>query len=146
MRKIVAIITLLLLLLLSSCRSTKVIERTDTITVERVVQVASSHSEGEVVHDSAVVEIIRYDTLERVTERVIVQRGKAVTKWRHDTVAIRDTVKVQSTEYEVQSTERVAVAEPVEWRKWVAVAALAIIVAALLLWAKRKGDNWSDIH
>lgn len=140
MRKIIAILVVLLLLL-CSCRTTKVVERVDTITVERVIEATGAHAEAEVVHDTTSVLITRYDTLERVTERVVIQKGKVVTKWAHDTIAVRDTVKVQSTEYEVQSTEAVAVAEPVQWRKWAAVAALALLVGALLWWAKKIGER-----
>ena len=144
MRKFIAIVAILLLLL-CSCRSVKTVERVDTVRVERVVEAAHGAFEAQVVHDTTSVEIVRYDTLERVTERVVYRRGKVETKWRHDTVPVRDTVKVQSTKCEVQSTERVAVAEPVEWRKWAAVAVL-VLLAVAALWIARKIGNWTDIR
>ncbi len=144
MRKFIAIVAILLLLL-CSCRSVKTVERVDTVRVERVVEAAHGSVEARVVHDTTAVEITRYDTLERVTERVVYRRGKVETKWRHDTVTVRDTVKVQSTKYEVQSEERVAVAEPVEWRRWAAVAVL-VLLAVAALWIARKIGNWTDIR
>ncbi len=145
MRKFIAIVATLLLLL-CSCRSVKTVERVDTVRVERVVEAAHGAFEAQVVHDTTSVEIVRYDTLERVTERVVYRRGKVETKWRHDTVTVRDTIKVQSTKCEIQSSDTVAVAEPVEWRRWAAVAVLVLLAVGLLFWAKRKGDDWTDIH
>ena len=144
MRKFIAIVAILLLLL-CSCRSVKTVERVDTVRVERVVEAAHGAVEARVVHDTTAVEITRYDTLERVTERVVYRRGKVETKWRHDTVTVRDTVKVQSTKHEVQSSDTVAVAEPVEWRRWAAVAVL-VLLAVAAFWIARKIGNWTDIR
>lgn len=140
MKKFIAILVALLLLL-CSCRTTKVVERVDTITVERVIEAAGAHHEGEVVHDTTSIEITRYDTLERVTERVVVRKGKAAVRWVRDTIAIHDTIAVAASSQQHSTEDKVAVVEPVQWRKWAAVAALALLVGALLWWAKKIGER-----
>lgn len=140
MKKFIAILVVLLLLL-CSCRTTKVVERVDTIRVERVVEAAGAHAEAEVVHDTTSVLITRYDTLERVTERIVVRKGKAAVRWVRDTIAIHDTIAVAASSQQHSTEDKVTVAEPVEWRKWAAVAGLLVLMAALQWWAKKIGER-----
>lgn len=126
-----------LLLLLCACSSQKEVVRVDTLRVERVIERAVASSEHQSVHDTMSVLITRYDTLERVVERVEVQRWQDRVKWKHDTLTMRDTIVVAQGSKQESKQESVAVAEPAtwEWARYL-VAAAILLVPIVILWRK----------
>lgn len=117
----------------------------DTLRVERVIERAVASSEHQAVHDTMSVLITRYDTLERVVERVEVQRWQDRVKWKHDTLTMRDTIVVAQGSKQESKQESVAVAEPAtwEWARYL-VAAAILLVPIVILW--RKCRNFGDIN
>ena len=135
-----------LLSALCACSTTRDAVRTDTVTVVEQRHEVQTHIETAWLHDTVTVTVERFDTAQRLTERVSIERGSKQRREARDSADRRDTVYVERVVHEQQQSERVAVAEPWPWTRWAwAACGIAGIVAALWL-AKRWGDSWTDIY
>lgn len=128
----------ILALLLASCAPKVITERVvthDTLTVERAVTQWRVDTLRLTMHDTTSVEVTRYDTLQRVTERVVWRNSKRAEQGQGSVIASRDTVYLRESSNNVTYTH--SKPQPLWWMYPMCVLAVGVGMAIGYLFRKK---------